>query len=165
MVKKLRRVEIQQLGDLQQALSLAADSIEAARNFARGVDEQANKAVEDMRTTLQKHLDRKDLRPHVIFKPHARHVWSVSFNDVVYSLGPNIELDTDDEAMNFWWQRGTEQPRSCKSLFMGLMAIVMDYCNVDEAHEEQRKGSLSADTNTVLQQPDLQSDTTANVLS
>lgn len=129
MPKKLKRIEIQQLGDLQQALSLAAGSIEAARNFARGVDEQANQAVEDMRQTLQKHLDRKDLRPHVIFKPHPHHVWSVSFNDIVYALGPNRELSFEDDVMNFWWQRGTESPKPCKNLFMGLMAILMDYCN------------------------------------
>lgn len=132
MPKKLKRIEIEQLGNLQQALSLAADSVEAARNFARAVDEQANGAVEKMRETLQKHMDRKDLRPHALFRPHGKGVWTISFNSETYSLGPNEELSFDDEDMNFWWQAPDSDKKPCKTLFMGLIAIVQHYCNQED---------------------------------
>jgi hypothetical protein len=132
---KLRHTEIAQLQDLQTALSLAADSVEAARVYAREVQASADSQIEAHRQVMQKHLDRKDLRPHANFKPQPKNIWTVAFNSETYSLGPLDPIPMDDDEPRFWWKEPDGTLHPVRSMFMALVAVVQHYCN--EHHDQK----------------------------
>lgn len=137
MVKppKLKRAEIAQLGNLMSALSLISDTAAAAKEFARTVQTSADAQITEHRTLMQRHLDRKDLRPHVIFRPGPKNTWTVAFNSETYSLGPYDPLPTDEDEMAYWWMTPDGTKRPCRSAFQALIAVVQDYCNAEEPDE------------------------------
>lgn len=130
---KLKRAEIAQLKDVQQAFAAIADLAEAGKLKAKEVQDSADAQIEEHRAIMQKHLDRKDLRPHVLFKPHPKNVWSVSYNSETYRLGPYDPIPIDDDEPRFWWQRPNEDTlRPVRSMFQALIAVDQDYHNSDE---------------------------------
>lgn len=128
---KLKRAEIASLGSLQQALSLIADTAMAARELGTQVQASADAEIEEHRKQVQRHLARTDLRPKVIFRPHPKNVWTVTFNNLVYSLGPRDPLPVDDDDMAFWWMDPAGLQHSARSMFQALIGIVQDFCNED----------------------------------
>lgn len=135
MPKKLKSLDIASFGDLTKALVLIADTTQAALSMAHTVVDSAEAKVEEHRSVMQAHLDRKDLRPRVNFKPLPKQSWAVAFNNVVYTVGPNPRFaDMDEDDMLFLWAGPDNVPHQCKSMFLGLMAVIQDYCNVDPAN-------------------------------
>lgn len=129
---KVKRVDLPKYGDLLKALDLADAAISAVRQFAMDTKQQAEDQVEAHRTLMQKHLDRKELRPHVIFKPHPNSKWSVSFNDQTYTLAPYPDLDEiDDDDPHFWWAGPDDVKHPARSMFQALIGITQDYCNAE----------------------------------
>jgi len=139
MAKKLKGLDLAQYGDLAKALALIADTAQAARAMAQTVLDDANTQVESHKSLMQAHLDRHDLRPRVNFKPLPKNNWAVSFNSEVYTVGPNPKAlsGLDEEAPMFLWAGPDQVSHPCRSMFLGLMAIIMDYCNVDPTDQPQ----------------------------
>lgn len=137
---KLKRAEIAQLKDLQTSLSLIADAVDAARVYAREVQASADAEIEKHRQIMQKHLDRKDLRPHANFHPQPKNVWTVAFNSETYSLGPQDPIPMDDDEPRFWWKEPDGTIHPVRSMFMALVAVVQHYCN--EVHDQKEATEL-----------------------
>ncbi len=129
---KLRQVDLSQLGNLTQALEVAATSVAAAQEYGRLVRDDANKQINEHRELMQRHLDRKDLRPNVVFKPQPKNVWTVAFNSETYALGPYDPIPLDDDVMPYWWMTPDGNKIPCRSSFQGLIAIIQHFCNVEE---------------------------------
>ena len=135
-VAKQTKIELAQFGDLMKSLHLAESALSASIEFARNVQADAHAQVEDHRKIMREHLSRKDLRPHVNFKPLPKNNWAVTFNSSLYTLGPHprfADMDEDDAA--FLWTGPDNVQHPVRSMFQALVAVVSDYCNADQSKD------------------------------
>lgn len=127
---KLKKADLPMFGDLVHALDMMDRSGQAVREYATALKDSANEQIEAHRLKMQAHLDRKDLRPHVLFKPLPKNTWAVSFNSETYTIGPYTHLDSiDEDEPMFYWANPSGERKPVRSLFQALVAVVQDYCN------------------------------------
>lgn len=139
---KLRHAEIEQIGSLKQALSLISDTAAAAIDMAQAVQTSADRQIEEHRQVMQKHLDRKDLRPRVNFKPLGENTWAVTFGAETYYIGLRAGWDyLDEDEPRFEWKAPNGKVYAAVSMFQALIGVVQDYCNAGEQRDQDKQAS------------------------
>lgn len=127
---KPQLADIEGLLELKNMLQSIKDITTAAVLTAQHVQKSVDATLEAGRLETQAHLDRKEVRPVVKFKPLPRNQWAIIIGKELYAVGPLPNFaQLDDEALKFYWQHGDGPPVPIESMFKALMGIMQHYFN------------------------------------
>lgn len=132
-MKKPKPADIEGLLQLQKAVLLIKETATGAVALSEHLQTSVDAVLAQSREDVRHHLEKKEVRPRVNFKPLPKNNWAITLGSSVYYIGPRPNFDTiDEDEPRFHWYLNTDSATKyhvAVSLFQCLIGVIQDYCN------------------------------------